>query len=315
MTAHKIRDGSLQIWPRCRARKILPSANWNAIPHSDKTNLMGFIGYKVGMTSAFVKDNTTDSMTKGKKIVTPATIIECPELKIFSIRFYKNKKVVKEVVVNFDDELKSIVKKPKEIKHQDIDSIKDFDDIRIIVFSNPKKIGIKKNPDILEIGLSGSKEDKLKFVKERLSKEIRVSEVLNNGLVDIHAVSKAFGFQGQVKRFGIGLKFHKTEKGVRRPGTLGPWHPARVTFRVSNAGQTGFHTRIAYNNLILGVNKIAEKDINKPEGFHKYGKIKTDYILLKGSIPGTIKRPILITPAQRPTRNKSKLKLEVIELR
>jgi large subunit ribosomal protein L3 len=118
-----------------------------------------------------------------------------------------------------------------------------------------------------------------------------------------------------VRRFGIGLKFHKTEKGVRRPGTLGPWHPARVTFRVSNAGQTGFHTRIVYNNIIISSGKIHEKNINIPEGFHKYGNIKTDYLILKGSIPGAIKRPILITSAQRPTIKKAKQKLEMIELR
>ena len=56
---------------------------------------------------------------------------------------------------------------------------------------------------------------------------------------------------GPVKRFGISLKFHKSEKGVRRPGSLAPWHPARVTFRTPNMGQTGFFTRVSYNNLIM----------------------------------------------------------------
>jgi large subunit ribosomal protein L3 len=315
MGVHKSRCGSLQIWPRRRAKRILPSANWNCLPKSDKPNLLGFIGYKVGMISAYAKDNTADSMTKGKKIAIPATIIECPELRIFSVRFYKNSKVLKEVIIHFDDSLKRKLKKPKEIKPSRIDEITGFDDIRITAISETKKTGFRKNPEILEIGLSGSKEEKLKFIKEKLNKEIKISEVISQGVVDIHAVTKAYGTQGPVRRFGIGLKFHKSEKGVRRPGALGPWHPSRVTFRVSNMGQTGLHTRIVYNSLILQVGRIGEKDINKKEGFHKYGNINTDYIILKGSVPGTEKRPILMTLSQRPTISATKQKYEVIELR
>jgi len=317
MVVNKSRDGSLQIWPRVRARKLLPSANWNAFSHNkikiEKTNLLGFIGYKVGMASVFVKDNTPDSMTKGKKIIVPATIIECPELKIYSVRFYKDSKVIQETVVNYDDELKSIIKKPKQISH--LQEPKDFEDVRVVVFSNAKKTSIKKNPDMLELALSGNKEEKLKFIKDRLNKEIHVSEVFSQGIVDVHAVSKGFGTQGPVKRFGISLKFHKSEKGVRRPGSLGPWHPARVTFRVSQMGQTGFHTRLAYNNLILETGKIIEKNINKKEGFHNYGNIKTDYLILRGSIPGVTKRAVLITSPIRPTIKQSKQKYEVLEIR
>ena len=90
------RKGSLQFWPRKRAAKILPSVNWQGI-NSGK-NLKGFIGYKAGMTSAIVKDNTPDSMTKSKKIAIPVTIIECPPIKIFSIRFYKDSKVIGEIL-------------------------------------------------------------------------------------------------------------------------------------------------------------------------------------------------------------------------
>ena len=60
------RKGSLQFWPRKRATKLLPSVNWNAI--SSGKNLKGFICYKAGMMSAYVRDNTPDSMTKEKKI-------------------------------------------------------------------------------------------------------------------------------------------------------------------------------------------------------------------------------------------------------
>ena len=94
------RRGSLQYWPRKRAKKYLPSPNWKAIK-SDSSKLKGFICYKAGMASAFVKDESADSMTKGKKIIIPVTIIECPQMKIFSVRFYKNGKVAKDVFLPY----------------------------------------------------------------------------------------------------------------------------------------------------------------------------------------------------------------------
>lgn len=308
---NKSRDGSLQFWPRKRAERILPNVNWNAV--SNGKTLKGFIGYKVGMISVFVKDNTADSMTKGKRIIVPATILECPEMKIYAARFYKNNKVLKDVVVGFDDELKAKIKKPKQMGN--IDSVTDFDDVRVIVYSQANKTGIQNVPELIEMALAGSKEQKLKFIKEKIGKEISVQEVFSDGLVDIHGVTRGKGLQGPVKRMGISLRFHKAEKGVRRPGTLGPWHPARVTFRVAQAGQTGLFTRVAYNNLILQTKTIKEADINQSRGFHKYGKINTSYIILKGSVSGPQKRPVMMVPSIRPTKTAIKQKYEVVELR
>jgi len=139
--------------------------------------------------------------------------------------------------------------------------------------------------------------------------EVKFEDIFKAGeFVDTHGVTKGKGFQGPVRRFGISLKSHKSEKGVRRPGTLGPWHPARVTFYAAIAGQTGFHSRVTYNNLILKIGN--EKDgINKSSGFHRYGNIKTDYVLVRGSIQGPPKRALLLTSAIRPTREQSKKKL------
>src|SRR3989344_9537780 len=114
------RKGSLQFWPRKRARKFLPSANWNAIKsHSYPGKYVkGFLCYKAGMTSLIVLDNTPNSMTKGKKIVIPATILECPTMKILSLRLYKNGKVAKEILAeSLDKELKRKLKLPKTKKH------------------------------------------------------------------------------------------------------------------------------------------------------------------------------------------------------
>ena len=306
------RYGSMRFWPRKRSAKMLPRVSWEAVKSEEK-GLKGFIGYKVGMVSVLVKDVTSDSMTKGKRITIPATIVECPELKIFSVRAYKKNQLVEEIVVSKDKELRKLVKIPKQTKKIE-DLKKDSDDIRIIVYTDIKNKLFKKTPDLTEMGLEGSKDEKLGFVKEHIEKGIKISDVITKGLVDLRGITKGKGLQGPVKRFGISLRSHKAEKGVRRPGSIGPWHPARVNFRIPMAGQTGFHTRIVYNSSILDVKNIQEKDINPSAGFHKYGKVKNDYLILAGSLQGPIKRELLITKAIRPTKKTLKKQYEVLEV-
>ena len=312
-TKRSPRKGSLQIWPRKRANKILPSLNWNAI-NSGK-NLKGFIVYKAGMISGLVKDETANSMTKGKRITIPLTILECPKMKVYSARFYKNGIISKEVLnENLDKELKRVLKLPKNKKSAKIDEIKieDYDDLRLIVYSIVKKTEIKKKQDLSEIGLNGNLNEKLEFAKQSLKKEISIDEVFEKGqLIDVRGVSKGKGFQGPVKRFGLGLKFHKTEKGQRRPGSLGPWHPARVTFRAPQAGQMGMHTRAIYNLKVVDLGKSD----GKLKNIKNYGNIKTDYILVNGSVQGPAKRVMLITQPLRTTKKQLKKNYELVELR
>jgi len=305
------RRGSLQYWPRKRARKFLPSVNWKAIKSSDN-KLEGFICYKAGMASAYVKDDTPDSMTKGKKIIVPVTLIECPSLKIFSVRFYKNGKVAKEVLAeSLDKELKRIVKLPKTAKKTE-DFNEKCDDVRVVCYSVVKKTGIKKTPDLVEIAIGGNYEDKIKFIKENINREISVSSIFEKGkLVDVRGLTKGKGLQGPVKRFGITLKSHKSEKGRRRPGSLGPWHPARVTYMAPQAGQLGMFTRVSYNNKIIDLGKAE----NKFRGIKNFGDIKTDYLILTGSIQGTAKRQLLVTQPLRVTKKQAKKNFELLELR
>tara|TARA_Y100000034_G_scaffold68557_1_gene82748 strand:+ start:5439 stop:6374 length:936 start_codon:yes stop_codon:yes gene_type:complete len=309
-TTKSPRKGSLQFWPRKRIKKRLPRVNWDAI--SPGKNLKGFICYKAGMMSASIKDNTPNSLTKGKNKTIPVTILECPSMKIFSVRFYKNNKVAKEILAtDLDKELKRKLKLPKTKKN--IEDIKDYDDIRVIFYSQVKKTKIKKTPDLTEIGLTGTPEEKLNFVKENLNKEISVLDFFENGqLVDLRGLTKGKGLAGPVKRFGITLKSHKSEKGRRRPGSIGPWHPARVTFRVPMAGQLGMFTRIIYNNKIINLGKSADKQFKNIKNF---GDIKTDYMIVQGSVPGPTKRQLLITSALRGSKKQLKKEYELLELR
>jgi len=307
------RHGSLQFWPRKRTSKYLPDVNWNAI--NSQNLLKGFISYKVGMLSAFVKDSTENSLTEGKNIAVPVTILECPPMKIFSLRLYKNGLVKNEIVLSSEKELKKKVKLSKIQKNLDSIKIEDYDDARIIVYSFVKKTTVKKTPDLVELALGGNLEEKLNFVKENQGKEITLDKFVKEGeLIDARGITKGKGLCGPVKRFGITLKFHKSEKGVRRPGTLAPWNPSRVTFRAPISGQMGMFTRIIYNNKILKMGKVNEKD-KKLKDIKNYGNIKTDYIILHGSIQGPAKRQLLLTPALRPNRKQTKKSFELIELR
>lgn len=309
------RKGSLQYWPRKRASKFLPSVNWDSISKTNKSKIQGFIGYKAGMFSVAVKDNTPDSMTKTKIITIPATVIECPPLKILSIRFYKHGKVAKEILNdNLEKEVKRKIKLPKKAVPK-MDQIKseEYEDVRVIVYSLVKKTGIKKTPDIIEMALSGSLEEKLAFIKENLHKEILATDVFEKGqLVDLRGLTKGQGFSGPVKRFGITLKSHKSEKGQRRPGSLGPWHPARVTFRAPMAGQLGMFTRVVYNSKLIDLGKA---NSDKLKNIKNYGDIKTEYLLVYGSVQGPAKRQLIISAPLRVTKKQNKKNFEVIELR
>lgn len=309
------RHGSLQFYPRKRANRILPSVNWNAISKKEPS-LLGFLGYKVGMMSAYVRDNTPNSLSKGQRITIPVTIIECPTIKIFSTRFYKDGKVVGEILNhNLDKELKRKIKLPKQSNKKIEDFKKEFDDVKVIVYSQVKKTGIKKSPDILEIALSGNKDEKLNFIKNNLSKEISIREVIKEGIVDVRGVTIGRGLQGTIKRFGLTLKAHKSEKGQRTLGSGGPWHPSRVDFHQPRAGQMGFFTRVVYNNKIVYFGDIKEKDINPQEGFKHFGKVKNDYIIIRGSVQGPVKRQLILTYPLRPSKSQIKKNYEFIELR
>ena len=301
----------MQFWPRKRASKFLPRVNWDAVD-ADSKAIKGFICYKAGMMSAIVKDNTPDSMTKGKRIAVPVTVLECPTMKIFSVRFYKYGKVMKDVLAdNLDKEIKKKVKISK-TKKGDVEKVEGHDDIKVIFYSQVKKTGLKKTPDLSEIALKGSVEEKLAWVKENLGKEISVADVFDKGqLVDMRGLTKGKGLQGPVKRFGIKLKFHKSEKGRRRPGSLGPWHPARVTFRAPMAGQLGMFTRLVYNNKIMDMGKADGKIKN----LKNFGDIKTDYVVVRGSVQGPAKRQLLMTTPLRSTKKQSKKEFEMVDLK
>jgi large subunit ribosomal protein L3 len=235
-------------------------------------------------------------------------------MRVLAVRFYKGNNAALDILAeNLNKELKRKIKTPKKPTRK-IDDVKigDYDDVKIIVYTLVKNTGIKKTPDIAEMGLKGTMQEKFDIAKDLMKKEIKIGDIFEKGqLIDVHSVTKGKGFAGPVKRFGLSLKQHKSEKGVRRPGSLGPWHPARVTFRAPLAGQLGFFSRIQFNNKIIDLSSISSKDINPKSGFQNYGTVRGDYLVVKGSVSGSRKRALLLT---FPMRTRKRREKEIFEL-
>jgi len=196
-----------------------------------------------------------------------------------------------------------------------IEEVKEFDDLRLLVASNPKSTGVgTKKPKLLEIALGGSNEDKLTYAKENLGKEVKISDVFESGKqVDVHAKTKGKGFQGTVKRYGVPIKQHKGEKTKRGIGNLGAWTPKRVDFRVPQPGKMGYHLRTEYNKHIIKIGNDG-KEVTPKSGIQKYGVVTNDYLLLKGSVAGARKMPVLLTEAIRANKKFTKEAPEVASI-
>lgn len=294
----------MQFWPRKRAGRIYPRVrHW---PIQKEAKLLGFAGYKVGMCHAIIVDNRKNAMTKGEEIALPITILECPPLKVYGARFYRKthegRKVLMDVIGKPDKELGRRIAMPKkEGKRIEDIPMTDVSAITALVYTQPKLTGIgKKKPELFEIAIGGKVEEQLAFLKDRIGKELTVKDVLKEGvLVDAHAVTKGKGVQGPVKRFGVSIRQHKSEKTKRGPGSLGAWcGQQHMMYRVAHAGQTGYHTRTEYNKWLI---KIEEADnLIRPGGFKHYGVIKNPCILIKGSLGGPSKRLVRLVQAMRP---------------
>jgi large subunit ribosomal protein L3 len=60
----------------------------------------------------------------------------------------------------------------------------------------------------------------------------------------------------------------------------------------------GYQQRTEFNKRILKIGQNGE-EITPAGGFINYGLVKNPYVLIKGSIPGPVKRLVRIRPAVR----------------
>ena len=306
----------MQVWPRKRAKRLFARVRtWQK--NLDTPRVQAFLGYKAGMTHIIARYTSPNSLYKNQDVSVPVTVIECPPLKPLSLRFYKinylSLSLFSEIL---SKKLSKEVKKYIKLQKKEVKEPEDFDELKLIVYTQPHLTNIgKKKPEIFEINIPGkNKSEVLQFGKQLLEKdEIKFKDLFKDQkYFDVHGVTKGKGFQGTVKRFGVKIRQHKAEKTKRGIGSLGSWHPNRVLFTVPQAGRMGVHQRTEYNKLNIMVDSDPKK-INPKSGFLHYGFVKNDYILLKGSIPGPAKRAIIITPNIR-SRKPEELEIKSINL-
>ncbi|RLI09542.1 50S ribosomal protein L3 [Candidatus Bathyarchaeota archaeon] len=85
---HAPKRGSLAFIPRKRARREVPRIRyWPDVEGPPR--LLGFAGYKAGMTHVIMIEDRERSPNAGKEVAVPATIIETPPLVVLAIRAYE----------------------------------------------------------------------------------------------------------------------------------------------------------------------------------------------------------------------------------
>lgn len=308
------RRGSLAYSPRKRAKSPIPKyKSW--AEHEGEPVLQGLAGYKVGMTHVVMVDDHRFSPTEGKEITVPVTIVELPPTKVAAIRAYRKDTTgeypMTEVWTDaLDREIWRRLPVPKSHGGEKaLNAIREavaggkVSDIRAIVYTCPSEVsGIpKKIPDLMEIRIAGGEMGKrLEYGLSLLGKEIPVEKVVQPGCyLDVTAITKGKGTEGPVKRWGIKLRKRKHRVGRKRHvGNLGPWHPHHIRWQVPQLGQMGYQQRTEFNKRLL---KIGENggEITPAGGFLHYGDVRNRYLVIKGSIPGPVKRLVRIRNAVR----------------
>ncbi len=313
---HRPRRGSLAFSPRKRAKSQIPTVrSWSE--GNKEPRLGGFAGYKVGMTHVIMMDDEPKSLTEGAEISVPVTVLEVPAMKIAAIRVYGEtgpygtKTLGEAWSGDLDPTLERKLFTPKKTNTKNaLEKIGKLVEegkvanIHLISYTLPSLIaGIpKKTPDVMENRIvGGDMAARLEYATSLIGKSVEVSDVFNTGdMIDVLAITIGKGTQGPVKRWGINLmkNKHSRQGSLRQIGTLGPWNPSRVSWRVPQLGQTGYHQRTEYNKRIIKIGENAE-EVTPKSGFLNYGKVSGKYLLLKGSVPGPKKRLIRLRPAIR----------------
>lgn len=309
---HAPRHGSLAYLPRKRAKSILGRIRFWPRIEGDTPRLLGFAGYKAGMTHVFKIEDKKRSPSFGKEIVSSATVLETPPMFVCAVRvltrdLYGMRTLSEAWMKDPPDELERILTVPESFSMDESlkkieENLADVSTVRVIAITQPKQTSVpKKKPDIMEIEVGGGTvQQQFEYAKTLLGKMIAPTELFKDGqYVDTVAVSTGKGWQGPVKRWGVTILQAKGKKTKRGVATLGPWNPHHVMYSVARAGQMGFHQRTEYNKRILKIGTDG-KEITPKGGFIRYGLVRGPYMLLEGSIAGTEKRAIRLRYPARP---------------
>jgi large subunit ribosomal protein L3 len=274
--------------------------SWPAGPA--KPTIEGFAGYKVGMTHAFIVDYRKRSTTAGQELAVPVTVVEVPPLRVAGARIYVRGPYGARVAgeVWGADPSEQLVRRMPAHPASPADAVAAFsslggDEVRLLVHTQPHLITgtPSKTPRLFEVRVSGEKfDERREFAVKQLGQELSADQLIKEGeFLDVLGVTKGFGFQGHIQRWGVKLQPRKNSKHRRMIGTLGPHNPSFVTYRIPQAGQQGYHRRTQFNMRVLKIVRDPRADPVTPAGgFPHYGEVRSACIVLHGSLPGPAKR-------------------------
>jgi len=301
---------------------------------SKPCHLTAFMGFKAGMTHVVREVDRPGSKLNKKEVVEAVTILETPPIVVIGVvgyvetptglrtlttvfaqhlsddvkrRFYKNwykskKKAFTKYAKKWSD-------RPQDVEFE-LDKIKQHCQVvRVIAHTQVRKLKLRqRKAHILEIQVNGGDiASKVDFARSLFETEVSVDSIFTqNELVDVCAVTRGHGREGVIARWGVTRLPRKTHRGLRKVACIGAWHPARVSYTVARGGQYGYFHRTEINKKIYRIGKkgdassastdsdLTVKAITPMGGFPQYGEITEDWIMLKGAIPGTTKRPITL---------------------
>ncbi|KAL3960082.1 hypothetical protein ACCO45_005199 [Purpureocillium lilacinum] len=307
------RHGSLAYLPRKRAARHRGKVK--SFPKDDAkkpVHLTAAMGYKAGMTTIVRDLDRPGAKANKKEVVEAVTVVDTPPMIVVGLvgyietprglrslttvwaehlsdevkrRFYKNwykskkKAFTKYAKKHSENSGASITRELERIK-------KYCTVVRVLAHTQIRKTPLKqKKAHLMEIQINGgSVADKVDFGKDLFEKPVSIDTIFEQDeMIDVIAVTKGHGFNGVTSRWG-------TKK-----------LPARLT-RVSARSLMGYHHRTSVNHKVYRIGKgdaednasteidVTKKKITPLGGFVRYGEINNDFVMVKGSIPGTKKR-------------------------
>ncbi|MGQ9543471.1 MAG: 50S ribosomal protein L3 [Candidatus Bathyarchaeia archaeon] len=323
---HAPKRGSLAYLPKGRAASWVGRVRyWPRV--EGEPRLLAFPGYKAGMTHIVTVDQHKSSLTFGREVSLPITVLETPPLIICGLRLYGMhegglRTLGEAWSTETPKDLGRLITPAKNPKGQEAlerigGLIGEASEVRVIAATQPRLTSVgRKKPHLIEIKVGGGTlKEQFEYAKGLLGREVKPTEVFKEGsYVDVVAVTKGKGIQGPVKRWGVRILHHKSRKTRRGVGSIGGWTPSSIIYSVPRAGQTGFFQRTEYNKQIVKAGEDGS-EVTPKGGFPHYGILKGGYVMLSGSVPGAVKRLVMIRyPARAAATIEEPPKIEYLSL-
>nr|AJS12464.1 50S ribosomal protein L3P [uncultured archaeon] len=134
------------------------------------------------MSHFLVVDNRPNSLSKGELVSMPVTVIECPPLKVASVRLYSGSvnglRLLKEISGKVDKEFGRKAPLPKKeaaaVSGVDVSSVVD---VRVVVYTQPKLTGIGRvKPEVFEVPVGGKTVDEQAVWRSAQAAQVREDE-------------------------------------------------------------------------------------------------------------------------------------------